>query len=41
MPESEDIDNWDTHSIHPYVSEFIRPLKGRKPGWEYSLPDIF
>ncbi len=38
---SEDIDNWDTHSLQPYVSEFIKPFSERDPGWEYSLTDIF
>ena len=37
----EGIDNWDTHSLQPYVSEFIKPFSERDPGWEYSLTDIF
>lgn len=37
---SEDIDNWDTHSLQPYFSEFIKPFRERDPEWVYSHADI-
>ena len=32
--------DWDTHSINPYVSEYIRPLGSRESGREYTYEDL-
>lgn len=37
---NEDTDNWDTHSLQPYISEFIKPFRERDPKWEYSNTDV-
>lgn len=37
---SDEFENWDTHSINPYYSEYLKPFKGRTPGWEYCLEDV-
>ena len=41
MPKNKKTDNWDTHSLQPYVSEFIKPFKERDPEWKYCLLDVF
>lgn len=37
---NEYTDNWDTHALNPYVSEYIIPFRERKAGREYTYEDI-
>ena len=37
---SENIDNWDTHALNPYVSEYVIPFRERKSGKEYTYEDV-
>lgn len=34
------MDEWDTHSANPYVSEYIEPFSGRDPDWAYNGMDV-
>ena len=33
-------DNWDTHIVNPYVSEYIRPFRNREADEEYTYEDL-
>ncbi len=37
---STDNNNWDTCAANPYVSEYIRPFKNRKPDESYTWRDV-
>lgn len=33
-------DNWDTHSLKPYITEYLKPFRERKPEEEYTYDDV-